>query len=65
MNNKVNHINRSLLGDATCPIHNDMLHRSPVFIGDARGASLLHVAVKRQALPVILELLHHRAEVKW
>eukprot|EP00434_Breviolum_minutum_P001419 symbB.v1.2.001248.t1/scaffold63.1/size477159/19 len=30
---------------------------------DARGASLLHVAVKRQALPVILELLRHRAEV--
>ena len=67
MNNKVNHhetphFNRSLLGD-TCHLPNSVqIHRSPV-IGDARGASLLHVAVKRQALPVILELLRHRAEV--
>eukprot|EP00435_Cladocopium_sp_Y103_P065972 s252_g28.t1 len=30
---------------------------------DARGASLLHLAVKRQDVPVVLELLRHRAEV--
>ena len=58
------HFNRSSLGD-TCHLPNsEQIHRSP-FIGDARGASLLHVAVKRQALPVILELLRHRAEVQW